>query len=261
MRARTLKLFIALLFLLLMMLTGLLIAVLSINNINAPPKVQAAESGPKSSSQGGYSTKPTTEPPVDNSIPRQVPKDIEFVSVSRGAWTPGPPSQETGSTKERTYTWVHEVSQEIVGDWPDSVLQYSDLVLKYCPPKHIDVNLCLAIMLQESGGQTGIISKDGAVGVMQVMPRDGVASTFMCTQSNGSEIPCFWNRPTTEELKDDDTNVNVATDIYYDYRDLTNDAREARQLYGPLYKDPALKYYYSDLVYGICRRIAGTICE
>ncbi len=57
-------------------------------------------------------------------------------------------------------------------------------------------------MLIESAGDAGAYSSNGAVGLLQVMPRDGLAAEFMCP--NG---PCFASRPTTDELMDPEFNL------------------------------------------------------
>ena len=58
------------------------------------------------------------------------------------------------------------------------------------------LDLIAAVILQESGGDPLSYSVSGAVGLMQIMPRDGLAEAFMCI--NG---PCFSSRPTIEELQ------------------------------------------------------------
>ena len=68
---------------------------------------------------------------------------------------------------------------------------------------NIDINLLAALTWWESGGQKDAISSSGAVGLTQVMPRDGIAASFKCV--NG---PCFMNRPSTEELKNPQFNLD-----------------------------------------------------
>lgn len=94
-------------------------------------------------------------------------------------------------------------------------------------------------MLVESGGQSEIISSSGAVGLMQIMPKDGIASTFMCI--NG---PCFANRPTTEELKDPDFNVDYGCRMLAGLIDKLGSEREALKAYGPY----DVGYTYADKV-------------
>ena len=64
------------------------------------------------------------------------------------------------------------------------------LIEQYARETALDPNLISAVMLQESAGRPDAYSKSGAVGLLQVMPRDGKAAGFMC--KNG---PCFADRP------------------------------------------------------------------
>lgn len=75
--------------------------------------------------------------------------------------------------------------------YPAEVLQWCDLIENAAQETGLPANLIAAVMLQESGGASDVISSSGAVGLMQVMPRDGIAADFMCI--NG---PCFASRPT-----------------------------------------------------------------
>jgi soluble lytic murein transglycosylase-like protein len=100
-------------------------------------------------------------------------------------------------------------------------------------------------MLQESAGKPDAYSKSGAVGLMQVMPRDGLASKFMCV--NG---PCFSDRPSMEELFDPEYNVAYGTRMLAELVQHYGDVRTALKAYGP--KD--VGFYYADLVLGIARR-------
>jgi soluble lytic murein transglycosylase-like protein len=106
----------------------------------------------------------------------------------------------------------------------------------------MDPNLIAAVMLQESGGQHLAYSKSGAVGLMQVMPRDGIAASFIC--KNG---PCFASRPTIEELQDPDYNVNYGTRMLASLNTRYGNIRDALKSYGP--KD--VGYYYADKVLSI----------
>ena len=97
-------------------------------------------------------------------------------------------------------------------------------------------------MLQESGGQPEIISSSGAVGLMQIMPKDGIASTFMCI--NG---PCFAGRPSTEELKDPEFNINFGCKMLADLIAKKGSVRDALFAYGP----SGVGYDYADNVLNI----------
>jgi hypothetical protein len=50
------------------------------------------------------------------------------------------------------------------------------------------------------------VSSSGAIGLMQVMPRDGIAATFFC-----GDQACFSKRPSSDELLDPDFNIAYGT--------------------------------------------------
>ena len=131
-----------------------------------------------------------------------------------------------------------EVSQK----YPDQIRQWCQLITSYSFPNGLDPDLVAALVWQESGGDPLAYSKSGAVGLMQVMPRDGIAATFMCI--NG---PCFTNRPTIQELQDPTFNVEFGTGMLGGLQARYGDIREALKYYGP--KD--VGYYYADKVLGI----------
>jgi hypothetical protein len=126
--------------------------------------------------------------------------------------------------------------------YPESIRQWCEDIERYAQENGLDPNLVSALMLQESAGQPDAYSKSGAVGLMQVMPRDGKASTFMCP--NG---PCFANRPSMQELFDPKFNISYGTRLLASLIENYGDLREALKAYGP--KD--VGYYYADLVLGI----------
>ena len=132
------------------------------------------------------------------------------------------------------------------GQFPDNIQQWKALVIEKARAYNLDPNFIAAVMLQESGGNSRVISSSGAVGLMQVMPRDGIASSFYC-----GNRPCFLNRPTIEELQQPDFNID------YGARMLANlikkndgSLREALYKYGPMDVD----YYYADIVLAIYER-------
>ena len=106
----------------------------------------------------------------------------------------------------------------------------------------IPARLIAAVMLQESGGDPLAYSSSGAVGLMQVMPRDGLAKKFMCI--NG---PCFASRPTIQELQDPDFNLTYGTQMLAELYQKHTSYREALFRYGPM----DVGYDYADLVLNI----------
>ena len=131
----------------------------------------------------------------------------------------------------------------ITGNYPESIMQWCPLITGYAAIYGLEPNLIVALILQESGGNPDAYSKSGAVGLMQVMPRDGLAAEFMCP--NG---PCFANRPSMTELYDPEFNIEYGTRFLaglvnrYD-----GDIREALKFYGPA----NVGYYYADIVINI----------
>jgi soluble lytic murein transglycosylase-like protein len=97
-------------------------------------------------------------------------------------------------------------------------------------------------MLQESGGDPQAYSHSGAVGLMQVMPRDGIAATFNCT--NG---PCFASRPTIAELQDPEYNIAFGTRMLAGLSRKYGSFRDALRFYGPV----GIEYSYADKVLAI----------
>lgn len=103
----------------------------------------------------------------------------------------------------------------------------------------IDPNLVAAVMLQESGGQPDVISLNGAVGLMQIMPSDGIAASFQCI--NG---PCFASRPTIQELLGPEFNIDYGCYMLAELIKKYGSEREALKEYGPY----DVGYYYADKV-------------
>jgi hypothetical protein len=134
---------------------------------------------------------------------------------------------------------------QVSGKYPDSILQWCDVITRYARQHDLDPNLVAAVMLQESGGKPLAYSKSGAVGLMQVMPRDGKASSFMCV--NG---PCFASRPTIAELEDPEFNVEYGTRMLSGLKNRLGNIRDALKSYGPM----DVGYYYADIVLSIYER-------
>lgn len=134
---------------------------------------------------------------------------------------------------------------QVNASYPDSIRQWCDLISVHARNQGIDPNLVAAVMLQESGGNPQAYSSSGAVGLMQVMPRDGLAANFMC--KNG---PCFASRPSMDELYDPDFNINYGARMLANLIGKTGDVREALRAYGPM----DMGYRYADIVLAIYAR-------
>lgn len=129
----------------------------------------------------------------------------------------------------------------ISSSYPASIQQWCSQIEQYASQNGVDPNLVSAVMLQESAGRPDAYSKDGAVGLMQVMPSDGLASRFMCPGG-----PCFSDRPSTNQLLDPDFNIAYGTQLLAKLMNHYGDVREALKAYGP--KD--VGYDYADIVLG-----------
>ncbi len=123
--------------------------------------------------------------------------------------------------------------------YPAAIRQWCTLIHKYAQPVGLEDNFIAAVMLQESGGNPKAYSKSGAVGLMQVMPKDGLASSFQC--KNG---PCFAARPSMSQLFDPEFNISYGVRMLAGLIEKTGDIRSALRSYGPMDVD----YYYADLV-------------
>lgn len=135
-----------------------------------------------------------------------------------------------------------QVSIIVSPKYPDSILQWSTIIDHYAVQYQLDANLVAAMILQESGGDAQAYSKSGAVGLMQVMPRDGLASNFMC--QNG---PCFSKRPSTNELYDPDFNVRFGCEMLSGMIYRYGNIRDALKAYGPV----GIGYDYADIILSI----------
>jgi hypothetical protein len=126
--------------------------------------------------------------------------------------------------------------------FPGEILQWCPFIESAAQDTGLPASLLASVMLQESGGDPGVISHSGAVGLMQVMPRDGRAAEFMCV--NG---PCFASRPSTEELQEPAFNIAYGSRMLADLHIKYGSYREALFKYGPM----DMGYRYADIVLNI----------
>jgi len=126
--------------------------------------------------------------------------------------------------------------------FPQSIKQWETLINAAAQETGLDPNLIASVMLQESGGQPQVISASGAVGLMQVMPRDGTAASFTCI--NG---PCFQNRPSISELTDPEFNIFYGSRFLADLISRYDSIRSALRAYGPM----DVGFSYADKVLAI----------
>jgi soluble lytic murein transglycosylase-like protein len=135
-----------------------------------------------------------------------------------------------------------KVNCEVNSSYPEKILQWCEMIMRHASKVELPSNLIAAVILQESGGDAMAYSTSGAVGLMQVMPRDGIAGSFECI--NG---PCFASRPTTEELQDPEFNIKYGTGMLAGLINRLGSLREALKAYGPM----DMGYSYADRVLAI----------
>ncbi|MCX8060983.1 MAG: transglycosylase SLT domain-containing protein [Anaerolineales bacterium] len=134
-----------------------------------------------------------------------------------------------------------EVSQR----FPERVRQWCDAIMSASTKYNLPPDLIASVIWIESGGDPLAYSHSGAVGLMQVMPRDGLASQFQCV--NG---PCFANRPTIEQLEDPQFNIHYGTKLLANLIKRHGNYRDALKAYGPM----QVGYTYADKVLSIFRK-------
>jgi soluble lytic murein transglycosylase-like protein len=124
-------------------------------------------------------------------------------------------------------------------NFPEPIFQWCELITTQASQHGLDPNLVAAVILQESAGNPAAYSHSGAVGLMQVMPRDGLAASFMCPAG-----PCFKDRPSISELENPEFNVAYGVKMLAGLIKRLGSEREALRAYGPM----DVGYYYSDKV-------------
>ncbi len=133
-------------------------------------------------------------------------------------------------------------SSSLSAAYPQSVQQWEELITRYALQFGLEPNLVAALILQESGGNAQAYSSSGAVGLMQIMPRDGIAQSFVC-----NDHPCFQNRPSMQQLYDPEFNIEYGTRFLANLISKHGNEREALYHYGPY----DIGYRYADAVLSI----------
>jgi len=167
---------------------------------------------------------------------------------------PGENQQQASPTNSVT---ADEKSQSQVGssedngacslaaNLPASILQWCSLIQFYAGDNNLPAGLIAALIWQESGGDPQAYSASGAVGLMQVMPKDGLAASFQCPSG-----PCFVNRPTIQQLLDPQFNISFGTSMLAGMVNKYGGLREALRHYGPA----DYGYRYADKVLAIWQK-------
>ena len=143
---------------------------------------------------------------------------------------------------------IPEGDCQVSEGYPENVRQWCGMITKYANQANLPPDLIAGLIWYESGGNPQAYSRSGAVGLMQVMPRDGIAADFQCV--NG---PCFAKRPTIAELQDPEFNIQYGTGMLAGLYGRYQDMRAALMAYGP--KD--VGYTYADKLLAIYERYRG----
>lgn len=140
-----------------------------------------------------------------------------------------PANQEEGDKDENNPSDAATADCAISQSYPKEVYRWCKLITHYASQRKLSPDLVAAVILQESGGNPDAYSSSGAVGLMQVMPSDGLASSFLC--ANG---PCFMDRPSRSKLVNPEFNLKYGTGMLARLHKNHGDLREALRYYGPM---------------------------
>jgi hypothetical protein len=133
----------------------------------------------------------------------------------------------------------------VSGEFPWKILRWCQQISQQAQKYKLEPDLIAAVIFLESGGDELAYSHSGAVGLMQVMPRDGIAASFTC--ANG---PCFQSRPTIDQLQDPAYNIAYGTRLLAGLVKRHGDLREALRAYGPM----DAGYSYADKILALYKR-------
>jgi soluble lytic murein transglycosylase-like protein len=153
-----------------------------------------------------------------------------------------PENQIEASSKINQTSNETKSTCKISSSYPLEIQQWCNVIIMNAENYSLDPNLIAAVMLQESGGNKEAYSSSGAVGLMQIMPKDGIAANFVCI--NG---PCFSNRPTMEELFNPEFNIEYGSRMLTNLNGKYGNWRDALKAYGPM----DVGYHYADIVLSI----------
>jgi hypothetical protein len=156
-----------------------------------------------------------------------------LISTPRVVWA------SNADSMSESPTVMEDSKPELSHLYPDSIQQWKEIIESNAINFNLDANLIAAVMLQESGGNPLAFSSSGAVGLMQVMPKDGMAASFICDGD-----PCFRFRPSMQELYNPRFNIEYGSKMLSGLFIHYGDWREALRAYGPM----DVFYEYADIV-------------
>lgn len=130
--------------------------------------------------------------------------------------------------------------------FPLKVRRWCEPITAVAQEHNLPPDLIAALILHESDGNPRAISVNGAVGLMQIMPSDGLAAEFICVDG-----PCFADRPTIQELHDPEFNIQYGTQMLKTLaRQQGGNLRDALKAYGP----DGVNYSYADAILSLYTR-------
>jgi soluble lytic murein transglycosylase-like protein len=141
---------------------------------------------------------------------------------------------------------ANRVTNETIQERWRAVRKWCPAIMQASAANQLDPNLIAAVIWVESSGNPKAMSASGAVGLMQVMPRDGLGATYSCPDG-----PCFANRPTIAQLKNPSYNVAYGSQLLADNLERTDSLRDALRDYGPF----DVGYEYADHILYIYEEI------
>jgi len=156
-----------------------------------------------------------------------------------------PLAQSAAAQPAQSENMQDAIACTLPGNFPASVRQWCAVIENSARQNGLEPKLVAAVILQESVGDPQAVSRSGAIGLMQVMPRDGQAAAFMCV--NG---PCFADRPSMQELFNPQFNVAYGSQLLAGLIQTNGSVREGLRAYGPrdsgyTYADIVLQHYNS----------------
>lgn len=177
------------------------------------------------------------------------PAPVSNTAVQSDLTTASAPDSPVAQNDNQPAT-IQDASEEcdVSDSFPEEVRQWCGLITRYAKEHEISPDLIAAVIWLESGGNPTAYSRSGAVGLMQVMPRDGLASSFQC--ANG---PCFASRPTREELEDPEYNIEYGTGMLAGLYGRFESWRDALKSYGPM----NVGYSYADKILSLYERFGN----
>ena len=171
-----------------------------------------------------------------NQQPQAAPAEADSQPAAQEA----APAEESKPEAGRSESSTSSGECSLSSSYPAGIQQWCGLIESAASQHNLEPNLIAAVMLQESGGDPNAYSGSGAVGLMQVMPSDGLAAQFICA----SGLPCFHNRPTMQELYDPAFNIEYGVRMLAGLINRNGSLRDGLLSYGPM----GIGYSYADKI-------------